>query len=38
VHIGVWQDETPKGGVDAALTRIREVLSAAKADCVDLSE
>lgn len=36
MRIGVWQDETPKGGIDAALARIQGALSVAKEGGVDM--
>lgn len=36
MRIGVWQDETPKGGIPAALTLIKDALSKARADGVNM--
>mgnify|MGYP001628103281 FL=1 len=36
MRIGVWQDETPPGGVGAARKRIAEALAEAQADGVDI--
>lgn len=36
LRLGVWQDETPRGGVDAVVTRISEALAEARIAEVDL--
>ena len=35
-RIGVWQDETPSGGINAALTRISHALEEARSSDVAL--